>query len=65
MKVPFFDYKHIFNQYESDLSSIVIDISSKGSFILQDELRNFEQNLAKYLDAKFSIESVTALMDFY
>ena len=55
MKVPFFDYKHIFNQYESDLSSIVIDISSKGSFILQDELRNFEQNLAKYLDAKFSI----------
>ena len=55
MQVPFFDYKHIFNQYEKDLTSIIIDISNRGSFILQDELKSFEYNLAKYLGSKYSI----------
>ena len=55
MQVPFFDYKHIFNQYKKELSEIIINISEKGSFILQNELKDFEKNFASYLNADYSV----------
>ena len=53
--VPFFDYKYILGQYKDELTDIIMDISTRGAFILQDELRTFENNLATFLDAKYSL----------
>ncbi len=55
MKVPFFNYSHVYNQYSSEIKNIIFDISDRGVFILQDELRKFENNLAKYLNVNYSV----------
>jgi len=54
-KIPFFNYRHIFGQYREELTDIIMDISERGAFILQDELKKFEKNLADFLGAKYSI----------
>ncbi len=54
-KVPFFDYKHILGQHREELMQIITDISERGAFILQGELRDFEKNLADFLGAKYSL----------
>lgn len=54
-KIPFFDYTHILGQYKEELTDIILDISERGAFILQDELKIFEKNLADFLGAKYSI----------
>ena len=53
--VPFFDYKHIFGQYSKELSEIILDISTRGSFIMQKEVKLFEDNLSSFLGAKYSL----------
>lgn len=53
--VPFFDYKHIFGQYSVELTEIILDISSRGAFIMQDEVKHFEENLSSFLGAKHSL----------
>jgi dTDP-4-amino-4,6-dideoxygalactose transaminase len=53
--VPFFDYKHIFGQYSKELSEIILDISTRGSFIMQKEVKSFEDNLSLFLGAKYSL----------
>ena len=37
MKIPFFNYPHVFDQYREELQQIVLDISNRGSFIMQEE----------------------------
>lgn len=54
-KVPFFDYPSIYKDNREELIKVFDDISSKGAFILQDELENFESRLAKYTGANFAI----------
>jgi dTDP-4-amino-4,6-dideoxygalactose transaminase len=53
--VPFFNYPHVFMPHKEELLTRITDICSKGSFILQQDLENFESNLAKYLGAKYAI----------
>lgn len=55
MRVPFFPYHHIYKQYELELLDIFKDISSRGAFIMQDEVKSFEVNLANFLSAKYSL----------
>ena len=45
-KIPFFDYTHVFGQYKNEIQKIILDISNRGSFILQSEGLDFEKNLA-------------------
>jgi len=54
-KVPFFDYKYILGQYRDELMDIITDVSTRGAFILQNELKEFEKNLAEFLGAKYSL----------
>lgn len=54
-KVPFFDYSHILGQYKSELTEIIIDISTRGSFIMQKEVAMFEKSLCDFLDAKYAL----------
>jgi dTDP-4-amino-4,6-dideoxygalactose transaminase len=53
--VPFFDYSHIHGQYSNELTKIILDLSLRGSFIMQAEVKKFEENLASFLGAKYSL----------
>jgi dTDP-4-amino-4,6-dideoxygalactose transaminase len=53
--VPFFDYSHIHGQYSKDLTEIILNLSNKGSFIMQEEVKSFEKNLSLFLGANYSL----------
>jgi len=54
-KIPFFDYPSIFNSHKEELNRVFNDIGSKGAFILQKELEDFESRVADYVGAKFAV----------
>ena len=54
-KVPFFDYPHNFLQHEQRILDIVADVGRRGAFIMQQDLRDFEAELADYMGAKHVI----------
>jgi dTDP-4-amino-4,6-dideoxygalactose transaminase len=53
--VPFFDYRRDFLAEEESLVRIFRDVGQRGAFILQDDLRRFERNLARFVGAKHAI----------
>jgi dTDP-4-amino-4,6-dideoxygalactose transaminase len=53
--IPFFDYPRLFADEEEMLVSIVRDVGRRGAFILQRDLAQFEQNLARFLGAQFAL----------
>ncbi len=53
--VPFFDYPHVFLSEEDELVGIFRDVGRRGAFILQQDLRRFEHNLALFLDARYAL----------
>tara|TARA_Y100000992_G_C21269839_1_gene496048 strand:+ start:1021 stop:2130 length:1110 start_codon:yes stop_codon:yes gene_type:complete len=54
-KIPFFDYPSIYKDNRENLLKIFDEICSKGAFILQNDLENFELRLANYTGSKFAI----------
>ncbi len=54
-QVPFFNYPHLFQSNEEQLVSIVKDVGKRGAYILQQDLRSFEQHLAEYSGAKYAL----------
>ena len=55
MKVPFFNYQYIFKPREDEFLQIIRDIGNRGAYILQKDLEEFEQNLAKYIGIKYAL----------
>jgi len=53
--VPFFDYKKVYLDYQNHLNNIFTQVSSKGKFILQEEVEKFELNLCTYHGCKYSL----------
>lgn len=53
--VPFFNYPFVFKSQEAELLDEVRQVGSRGAFILQKDLADFEQALASMLDAKWSL----------
>lgn len=51
-QIPFFNYPALFATQEQELMSVLHDVLSRGAYILQRDLKEFESNLAKYLDVK-------------
>jgi dTDP-4-amino-4,6-dideoxygalactose transaminase len=49
--IPFFDYPSLFRSEEKELVAIFRDVGRRGAFILQDDLTQFETNLARFLNA--------------
>ena len=43
MKVPFFDYKQLYLRDKKAINNIINKIASKGAFILQKDVANFEK----------------------
>lgn len=55
MQIPFFRYPHVFGQQREDILAAMLRVMDRGAFILQDELKQFEQQIAAFAGAKYAI----------
>lgn len=53
--VPFFNYPYLFKSHEEEFVKIFKDIGSRGAYILQKDLRDFEENLAAFAGTKYAV----------
>ncbi|MBF0613170.1 MAG: DegT/DnrJ/EryC1/StrS family aminotransferase, partial [Magnetococcales bacterium] len=63
--VPFFNYPALFATDEAELMTIVHDVLRRGAYIMQKDLLEFEENLARYLGVKHVVgvaDGTVALM---
>jgi dTDP-4-amino-4,6-dideoxygalactose transaminase len=51
--VPFFNYPSLFSAEAEELTSIFAEVGRRGAFIQQRDLEDFEQNLARYVGARY------------
>jgi len=54
MQTPFFNYPALFKRDEDEIMTLIRDVLSRGAFILQKDLEEFEGNLKKFLNVKFA-----------
>ncbi len=54
-QVPFFRYDHCFDSDRDDLENSFRSVASRGAFIMQKELSDFETNLSGFLGAGYSL----------
>lgn len=50
--IPFFNYPALFKAQEQELTAVMLDVCRRGAYILQQDLHNFENNLAKFLGVR-------------
>ena len=55
MEVPFFDYPDVYSRYGIKFRELFHEVSSKGRFIMQGELRDFEAKLAEISGCKYAV----------
>ncbi len=55
MEVPFFRYSHVFEQHRQAVLQAVTDTASRGAFILQDEVAEFERKAAEFAGANHGV----------
>lgn len=53
--IPFFNYSELFKQNQSEYLKIIEEVCSRGAFILQSDLAEFEINAAKFINVKHFI----------
>lgn len=53
--VPFFNYPRAFLDDRTDLLRIFDEVGNRGAFIMQQDLRDFEANLALFTGAKYAL----------
>lgn len=54
-KIPFFDYPALFAQRKQEYLEVVADVLERGAYIMQQDLFDFETELAAYLGVKHAI----------
>lgn len=54
-QIPFFEYPRLWQDDKDNLISVIDKVSSKGGFILQKALSDFESQLAEYTEANYSV----------
>lgn len=55
VKVPFFDWAGLYNERGAEFTRIMNDVYTRGGFILQKDVEEFETNLAAYVGAKYAV----------
>jgi dTDP-4-amino-4,6-dideoxygalactose transaminase len=53
MNIPFFNYPDLFAQHSAELTDVFQKVASRGAFIMQNDLSDFENKLAKYTGIKY------------
>ena len=54
-KIPFFDYTYNYKKNSKKLKKIFHNVCSKGAYILQNELKIFEDQIKRYTKSKYVI----------
>lgn len=54
-KIPFFNYPLLYKEREKLYKETIEEVLSKGAYIMQEELFNFENEIASYLSVKHAI----------
>ena len=55
MKIPFFDYPKLYLNEREDFLRIFDDTCSKGAYIMQKDLDEFEKNLAIFAGCEYAV----------
>lgn len=55
MKIPFFNYSHIFKENDEAYCKALTETCRRGAYIMQDDLENFEEGLQDFLGVKHAI----------
>jgi len=53
--VPFFNYPNVFTRFENELTEIMLNVCRRGAFIMQQDLDEFEKNLAHFTGSKYAL----------
>lgn len=60
MEIPFFRYPHVFGQQRDEILAAMLDVMARGAFILQNEVKDFETQIAQFIGAKHAIGTANA-----
>lgn len=60
--VPFFNYPEIYRQHREEYVEVLDDVLSRGAYIMQKDLSEFEDNLQNYLGVKHAIGTADGTM---
>ncbi|HYC71317.1 MAG TPA: DegT/DnrJ/EryC1/StrS family aminotransferase [Opitutaceae bacterium] len=55
MEIPFFRYPHVFGQQRDKILAAVLNVMERGAFILQPEVKEFEDQIARFTGARHAI----------
>ena len=55
MQVPFFDWSGLYAERADEFNKVITNVLSKGGFILQKDVEEFEESLADYVGAKYAV----------
>src|SRR5687768_720194 len=50
--IPFFPYSQLFTAQEKELTDVMVGVCRRGAYILQQDCRDLEANLAKFANVK-------------
>jgi len=53
--VPFFNYQALFKENENEFMDVISDVCSRGAYIMQKDLREFEEAIASYPGIKHAV----------
>ena len=54
-KVPFVNYPAQYHSIEGEIDAAIKEVLSRGDFILRQDLRQFENNIASFLGVKYAV----------
>ena len=60
--IPFFNYPALFFKHEQEFMQILGDTLARGAYIMQKDLTEFEEGLAKYLGVKHVVGTADGTM---
>lgn len=55
MEVPFFNYSYIYESRKNEFKSVLNEVGKRGAFIMQKDLSEFEDRIARYCNSKYAI----------
>ncbi len=54
-KVPFVNYPAHYRSMEREIDTVIKEVLSKGDLILRSDVRDFEDNMANFLEVKYAV----------
>lgn len=55
MSIPFFNYKALYNRQREDFMKVFDDVCSRGAYILQRDVTDFEKNICEFIGVKHAV----------